>query len=419
LGIGVEEEDLIGNSFMPLIPEADRYFAPIILARVGFSSRYWQNKFKEYRTMEIKQESTNILIVEDELLIAKNLAYKLEKLGYKIADIVSSGADAIQRAVEIQPDLILMDIVIKGDIDGIETAAIINQKLDIPIVYTTAYADDKTLQRAENTGSYGYLLKPFKERELHATIKIALSKHKEAVGMQKIITLAATTSENRSRFISMAYHDLNTPLTAIQLSAEMLEDCELQQQPESINKNLTRIKKAVSNMSELLEDLLMLTKAESGKIPLNLKPINVIKFCGSILEELQPITTNKHLVTLQVKQEPLHAYLDEKLLHHLLINLLSNAIKYSPNGGTISLELNCEAEQVIFCVRDQGIGIPLEYQDKLFQQFERASNVGNIKGSGLGLCIVKHIVDLHGGTISVESAIDQGTAFIVMLPLSS
>ncbi|MBW3584862.1 MAG: response regulator, partial [Cyanobacteria bacterium 0813] len=124
--------------------------------------------------MNIAEKIINILIVEDELLIAKNLSYKLEKLGYKIADIVSSGADAIQRAGEMEPDLILMDIVIKGDIDGIETAVRINQELDIPIIYTTAYADDETLERAENTGSYGYLVKPFKQRELHATIKIAL-----------------------------------------------------------------------------------------------------------------------------------------------------------------------------------------------------------------------------------------------------
>ncbi|MEO6862059.1 MAG: response regulator, partial [Microcoleus sp.] len=166
--------------------------------------------------MNLPARVINILIVEDELLIAKNLSHKLEKLGYQIADIVSCGADAIQRAGEIKPDLILMDIVIKGDIDGIETAAIIHQELDIPIIYTTAYADDETLQRAENTGSYGYLLKPFKERELHATIKIAMSKHQEAVRMQKLIALAAAKSENRSRFVSMAYHDLNTPLTTIQ-----------------------------------------------------------------------------------------------------------------------------------------------------------------------------------------------------------
>ncbi|WP_293155165.1 MULTISPECIES: ATP-binding protein [unclassified Microcoleus] len=361
----------------------------------------------------------NILIVEDELLIAKNLSQKLEKFGYKIADIVSSGADAIHRAGELKPDLILMDIVIKGEIDGIVTAAIIHQQLDIPIIYTTAYADDETLQRAENTGSYGYLLKPFKEREMHATIKIALSKHQEAVEMQKLMALAAAKSENRTRFVSMAYHDLNTPLTTIQLSAEMLEDSDLKISPGTKNKNVNRIKKAVSNMSELLDDILMLSKAEAGKLSLNLNQLNVTEFCTSIFEELQPIVTDKHLVTFLAQTEPLHANLDAKLLHQLLTNLLSNAIKYSPNGGNISLELSCENQQIIFCVRDEGIGMTAGYEEKLFQQFERGANVGKIKGSGLGLCIVKHIVDLHGGTISVESAIGKGTTFIVALPFLS
>jgi len=366
--------------------------------------------------MNFAEKAINILIVEDELLIAKNLSHKLEDLGYQIVGIVSCGADAIQRAGEMKPDLILMDIVIKGDMDGIETAVRINQKFDIPIIYTTAYADDETLQRAENTGSYGYLLKPFKQRELHATIKIALSKHQEAVKMQKLIALAAAKSENRSRFFSMAYHDLNTPLTTIQLSAEMLEDSELQSGSGAINKNVARIKKAVSNMSGLLEDILMLSKAEYGKISLNLNPINATDFCTSILEELQPIVTEKHLITFRTPTDPVQAYLDPKLLHHLLTNLLSNAIKYSPNGGHVSLELSCENQQIIFFVRDEGIGITAEDREKLFQQFERGANVGKIKGSGLGLCIVKHIVDLHGGTISVESAIGKGSTFIVTLP---
>ena len=367
--------------------------------------------------MNFAEKAINILIVEDELLIAKNLSHKLENLGYQIVGIVSSGADAIQRAGELEPDLILMDIVIKGDIDGIEAAVIINQKFDIPIIYTTAYADDETLQRAENTGCYGYLLKPFKQRELHATIKIALSKHQEAVKMQKLIALAAAKSENRSRFFSMAYHDLNTPLTTIQLSAEMLEDSELQSgSGTNISKNVARIKKAVSNMSGLLEDILMLSKAEYGKVSLNLNTINATDFCTSILEELQPLVTDKHLITFCTHTDPVYANLDAKLLHHLLTNLLSNAIKYSPNGGNVSLELSCENQQIIFCVRDEGIGMTAEDQEKLFQQFERGANVGKIKGSGLGLCIVKHIVDLHGGTISVESAIGKGSTFMVTLP---
>jgi signal transduction histidine kinase len=365
----------------------------------------------------IQEHKTTILIVEDELLIAKNLSYKLEKLGYEVAGIVSSGHDAIERANELKPDLILMDIVIKGEIDGIETAAKIHQKLDIPVIYTTAYADEETLHRAEETGSYGYVLKPFKERELHASIKIALSQHKAKVKMQQLIELAAATSENKSRYISMAYHDLNTPLTTIQLSAEMLEDSEVESRGGNNAKSIDRIKKAVSSMNQLLEQILMLSKAESGKLPLTKKSLNAVNLCKSILEEIQPIATKRHRLTFSTKTEKLSAHLDEKLLHHLLINLLSNAIKYSPNGGTVSLELSCENEQIIFCVRDEGIGIPEEYLEKLFQQFERGANVGNIKGTGLGLCIVKYIVDLHGGKISVESEVDRGTAFFVKIPL--
>ncbi len=367
--------------------------------------------------MNIQEKTINILIVEDEILIAKNLSHKLEKLGYQIVGTVCSGADAIQRAREMKPDLILMDIVIKGEIDGIETAAIINQELDIPIIYTTAYADDETLQRAENTDSYGYLLKPFKERELHATIKIALRKHQEAAKMRKEIISSAARSENESRFLSMVYHDLNTPLTTIQLSAEMLEDCDFAGQGGTVNKTIERIKKAVSNMSVLLEDILMISKADSGKILLNLQSVNVIDLCNFILDELQPIASRKHLVSFRTTPEKLYANLDAKLLYHLLTNLLSNAIKYSPSGGNISLELTCECEEVIFCVRDEGIGMTAADIGKLFHKFERGCNVGNIKGSGLGLCIVKHIVELHRGRISVESAIGKGTAFTVSLPL--
>ena len=369
--------------------------------------------------MEISEKTINILIVEDELLIAKNLSNKLENLGYKIAGIVCSGADAIERAGEMKPDLILMDIVIKGQIDGIETATIINQKLDIPIIYTTAYADEETLERAENTGSYGYLLKPFKERELHATIKIALSKHQETVKMQQELAFFAAKSENESRFLAMVYHDLNTPLTTIQLSAEMLEDCDFSGRILTASKTVERIKKAAINMSELLEDILMIAKADSGKILLNLKSVNLVDLCYLILDDMQPIATQKHVINFRNQQKLLYANVDAKLLHHLLTNLLSNAIKYSPNGGEVSLELSSQSQQVIFCIRDEGIGMTAEDIGKLFQKFERGGNVSNIKGSGLGLCIVKHIVDLHGGTISVESAIGKGSTFTVALPFYS
>lgn len=125
-----------------------------------------------------------ILIVEDELLIAENLAMKLKKFGYVIAGIVSSGQAALKHVQSKKPDLILMDIAIKGNIDGIETAAKIGVIEEIPIIYLTAYADDETLERATQTNCYGYILKPFKDRELHATIKVALKKYQEEISIK-------------------------------------------------------------------------------------------------------------------------------------------------------------------------------------------------------------------------------------------
>lgn len=129
--------------------------------------------------MNQENKTNNILIVEDELLIAENLAMKLKTMKYHVIGIVSSGNAAIKKVEEQNPDLILMDIAIKGDLDGIETAVKIRAVYDIPIIFLTAYADEKTLERASQTGCYGYMLKPYKDLELQATIKIALNKYRE------------------------------------------------------------------------------------------------------------------------------------------------------------------------------------------------------------------------------------------------
>ncbi len=121
--------------------------------------------------------NTQILIVEDEGIVAKDIENTLKKLGYAVPAIAFSGEEAIKKAAETLPDLVLMDIVLEGDMDGVEAAEQIRDRFDIPVVYLTAYANDKTLQRAKVTGPYGYILKPFEERELHTGIEIALYKH--------------------------------------------------------------------------------------------------------------------------------------------------------------------------------------------------------------------------------------------------
>ncbi len=119
-------------------------------------------------------EKIKILIVEDESILALGLKKKLENLGYFVTDIAASGAETIEKVGKNMPDIIMMDIVIKGDIDGIETAAKLNEKYSIPVIYLTAYADDEILKRAATTEPYGYILKPYKEKELKANIEMAI-----------------------------------------------------------------------------------------------------------------------------------------------------------------------------------------------------------------------------------------------------
>lgn len=120
---------------------------------------------------------TKILVVEDEAIVAEAIRIKLKKFGYAVPSTASRGDEAIKKAQEHTPDLVLMDIVLQGEMDGVEAAEQIRTRLNIPVVYLTAYSDDKTLLRAKITEPFGYLIKPFKERELQVAIEIALFKH--------------------------------------------------------------------------------------------------------------------------------------------------------------------------------------------------------------------------------------------------
>jgi signal transduction histidine kinase len=146
-------------------------------------------------------------------------------------------------------------------------------------------------------------------------------------------------------------------------------------------------------------------------------PLDLVKFCRDLVEELQLADTAKHVLIFNGQVECAQVSMDEHLLRHILSNLLSNAIKYSPSGSIIQFELACREGQAVFQISDQGIGIPPEDRAHLFETFHRAANVRNIAGTGLGLAIVKRSVDLHGGTIDVASQVGVGTTVTVTLPL--
>ncbi len=131
--------------------------------------------------------NAQVLVVEDASIIAKDIQDMLRRLGYAVSAVASSGEEAVQKAAETHPDLVLMDIVLKGDMDGVEAAQQIRDRFHIPVVYLTAYADEDTLQRAKITEPFGLILKPFEERELHAAIEMALYKHKAEEERERLI----------------------------------------------------------------------------------------------------------------------------------------------------------------------------------------------------------------------------------------
>ena len=223
--------------------------------------------------------------------------------------------------------------------------------------------------------------------------------------------------ELKSGFISMASHEFRNPLSSILLCVQNLQD-----NPSTTNSNqefyLQSIQDAAMTMNSLLEDVLVLSRAESEKQILKLEPIDIEDFCSRIIQKISSIYADKK-VNFDYQNQVKIINLDRTTLSHILNNLLSNALKYSSLGSTVDLTVDVESKSstIKIQVRDRGIGIPQESQKHLFESFYRASNVNSIPGTGLGLSIVKKSVDLYQGSISVDSQIDRGTDILVQLPI--
>jgi CheY-like chemotaxis protein/DNA-binding transcriptional regulator YiaG len=185
----------------------------------------------------------SILVVEDEKIIAKDIANVLKKFGYAVPAIASSGEEAIRRLEEMPVDLVLMDIVLKGDIDGIEAAKRITERFNIPVVHLTAYADEDTLSRVKETRPFGYIIKPFKERELYTTIEIALHNHRQSLENRKLeekrieelrqkLQQLQQFTDVKGTLFKKFLQDLSEPLSNLSFALGLLKDAESEQKRE-------------------------------------------------------------------------------------------------------------------------------------------------------------------------------------------
>jgi PAS domain S-box-containing protein len=485
-----------------------------------------------------------VLVVEDERIVAMDIQGQLENLDYDVVATAVSGDEAIHKAEETSPDLALMDIRIKGDMDGIEVAQHLRAKLDIPVIYLTAYADQDTLDRAKNTESFGYLLKPFEEGELHATIEMALYKHRAerrlreseqwlATTLQSIgDAVIATDAEGRVKFLNpvaqrltgwtqkaglgkdlskvfhlidgetretipspatramaegttvhlqanvllvardgrtipiddsaapimddrdnidgvvlvfrdiseriqteqklrryaaelkvqnqeldafahTVAHDLKDPLAAIVGFADVLKN-DIDRMPLHQTKTFLRnIARDGRRMSNIIDELLLLASVRDAAI--EPRPLDMATIV-SLGQRRLAYMAQQHQAEIIVHEPWPVAMGYGPWIEEVWVNYISNGIKYGGRPPRIELGATPQPDGMIrFWVRDNGNGLLPEAKARLFTPFTQLDQL-RARGHGLGLSIVRRIVEKLNGQVSVESTVGRGSTFTFTLP---
>lgn len=357
-----------------------------------------------------------LLVVEDEQLVACDLQETLTGLGYTVVDVVESAEEAIRQTERIRPDLVLMDIRLSGPMDGIEASLEIQSRFHIPVVYLTANADTRTLNRVKTSCPFGYILKPFNEQILSTTIEISLARSRAEQKAQAALQVANRQLDEQSNQLLLVTTKFRNPIWRIQALAENLAQ-QGDQLPASRRQDyLTMIQSAAQTLLLLLEDLAFLENISFHTLQETPATIDVIRLIRNLIDVWQHTSSHHCQFYLHTPVAELVIWIDQLLLWHVLNNLISNAVKYSGNQGAIHITLSTQGTTLVLQIQDQGIGIPPDSLAEIFDLFQRGPNVGTIAGTGLGLSIVRRCLTILQGEILVDSHLGQGTTVTVMLP---
>lgn len=251
------------------------------------------------------------------------------------------------------------------------------------------------------------------KRVVERTAELAAAKD----DLSRALSQERELNELKTRFITLVSHEFRTPLGIIMSAVELLRHHGERLSSDKAGELREDIHASTLRMAGLMEQVLLLGRVEAGKAAYNPTKLNLVELCGKLTDEGLSATSHRCPVQFRSEGELTEVQADEALVRHIFSNLLSNAVKYSPEGAPVEFKVHRENGEAVFTVKDKGIGIPKADQARLFEAFHRASNVGEIAGTGLGLLLVKRCVDLHHGSIALESAEGKGTTFTVKLPV--
>lgn len=255
--------------------------------------------------------------------------------------------------------------------------------------------------------------------ELVCTIRDITERKKVEEALQQALAKERELNELKSRFVSMASHEFRTPLAAILTLTETLSSYRTRMTDEQIDQRLVRIREQIGYLTEIMNDVLHLAQLQARRAEFNPALLDLDVLCRNVIDEFQSRPHTAHHFVYTCDPAIHEVRLDRKLMRQIISNLLSNAVKYSARDSLILIDLAYRAPYIVLKISDQGIGIPAKDIPHLFDPFHRAENVGTISGTGLGLTITKESVELHNGTITVESQEKVGTTFTIRLPLAT
>lgn len=383
-----------------------------------------------------------IMVVEDDRPVAEFIQSIVKGWEYDVPDTISSGEEAVEKAKQLSPDLVLMDIILEGKMDGIEASKQIHDRFNIPVIYLTGHTEKNLLQRAKITESFGYILKPFKVEELLANIKIAIFKHKKENELKKhVLKLQGTrvaminiledldearkilekSDRLKNVFIGMMSHELRTPLNVILGYVDILSTDLNSILNEERRKMFDAIVRGSERLKKLVDDIMDISQIEADQMKLYMqitKADDLVKKCAN---EIVISARNKNLKIIEKYHgDKTHINVDKLRFPQALGNILQNAVKYT-NKGSINITTEVENNIYTITVKDTGKGIKKDFLPFIFALFRQEDEGYKRKyeGAGLGLYVSQRLFTSMGGKIDVDSDEDRGTEFVLSFPAST
>ncbi|MBT1064663.1 response regulator [Bowmanella sp. Y26] len=356
-----------------------------------------------------------VLLVDDEKANLRLLSdFLRQDTGIILAQ---NGNQAVEKAVAMQPDLILLDIMMPGmdGFDTLRTLKSIPSTSDIPIIFITGLDNPEKEQEGLRLGAQDYIHKPFNIDVVKARIATQLEIVRQRRALQQLSRDLSRASEAKSRFLANMSHEIRTPLTSIIGYAEALLADEFKGEEKQAIKAISISGK---HLLTLLNDVLDLSKIEAGKMEIELLPVNLLELIEEVRTLVEDSARKKQLVFAVSISEtlPRHIYTDPVRLKQILVNLLSNAIKFTKQGK-VTLDVGIESEQLFFKISDTGLGIDKKRQAELFAPFTQGDSTitREFGGTGLGLSISAQLANKLSGQISLESELGIGSCFTLTI----